>query len=485
MSATTVPAAPPVAREVARPGTSFAVLVALAAVAQFMVVLDSSIVNVALPSMRAALHLSPSAQQWVVNSYLITFGGLLLLAARAGDLLGRRRVFLAGLVVFTLASVLGGLAVNPAMLLTARILQGAGAAALGPASLSLITAGAPDDERRARGLTAWGIAASGAGAAGLVLGGVLTAGLSWRWVMFVNVPVGVALLAAAAVILLPAGPRTGGSADGRAALDLPGALTVTAGVSAVAYGISAAPGRGWGSVPVLAALAGGVVLLAAFILIERRAASPLVPRGIFAAGPNVAAANILMGLLGVVITAPMFFLSLYLQQVLGQSALRTGLSMLPLAAVLMAGVAVSKRLLPVLGTRSLIIAGALVSAAGLAWLSGLPASSHYVTHILGPGLLLSAGMSVLLLPVTHAATTGISPRDAGVASGLVNMGRQLGGALGLAVLVTVASTAAGHGGLPAGAGVLHGYRIALLVVAGLAVVLATVATRVRPAGAGS
>jgi EmrB/QacA subfamily drug resistance transporter len=479
-SAATSLAAPPstssATRGVARPSVGFGVLIAIAAAAQFMVVLDGSIVNVALPSMRESLHLSVSAQQWVVNGYLIAFGGLLLLFARASDLFGRRRVFQAGLIVFTLASLLGGLAQDGPMLLVARIIQGAGAAALGPASLSLITAAARDDDQRARGLTLWGVAASTAGAAGLVLGGLLTSELSWRSVMFVNVPIGAGLLLASAVTLLPARPS-----GERQPLDLPGALSVTAGISTIVYGVSTAPDHGWGSVSVITALVAGVLLLVGFVLIERRATHPLVPRGIFTAGPNITTANILMGLLGAIITAPLFFLSLYLQQVLGESALRAGLSILPMALVLMVGVIVSKRLLPVVGPRKLLIAGSIITAGGLAWLSALPTSSSYLTHILGPTLLAGAGMSILLLPITTAATTGIDPRNGGIASGLINMGRQLGGALGLAVLVTVASsvTDSAHG--TAAATVTNGYQTALLVVAGLALLAAGFATRIKNA----
>jgi EmrB/QacA subfamily drug resistance transporter len=474
------PPAPTPTQGVARSSIPFAVVIVIACLAQFMVVLDGSIVNVALPSIRSSLGLSVSGQQWVVNGYLIAFGGLLLLFARASDLFGRRRVFQAGLIVFTIASLVGGLAQNGATLLAARVLQGIGAAALGPASLSLITASAPDDAQHARGLTFWGVAASGAGAVGLVAGGLLTSELSWRWVMFVNVPIGAALLLASAMTLLPAPPRT----VARPPMDLPGAFTVTAGVSAVVYGISAAPAHGWTATSVLGALIAGVVLLIAFIAIERRVRHPLVPRGIFTS-PNIATADVLMALLGVIITAPLFFISLYLQQVLGDSALRAGMSMLPLALILMTGVVVSKRLIPTVGPKRLLVIGGLVTAAGMTWLSTLPTHSSYLTHILAPTLLAGAGMSIMLLPITVAATTGIDPRDGGVASGLINMGRQLGGALGLAVLVTVASSVTTHSSTSRLAAITHGYQIALLAVAGLAVLAAAVATRIKDTGTGN
>lgn len=454
------------AHAVARSHVPFGVIVAIACVAQFMVVLDSSIVNVALPSMRTALGLSATAQQWVVDGYLIAFGGLLLLAARAGDLFGRRRVLQAGLVVFTLASLVGGLAQDGAVLLASRITQGVGAAALAPSSLSLIVAGHSDPRRRTRALTWWGVAASSAGATGMVLGGVLTAELDWRWVFFVNIPIGLVLLIATVVFLLPSP-----AADRRPALDLPGALTVTSGVAALVYGISVAPSDGWGSARVIVPLVAAAVLLTGFVLLERRANAPLVPLSLFA-HPDLRTANVLMLCLGVVITAPLFFLSLYLQQVLGESALRAGLSLLPMAVVLSGGVLVSRRLLPVVGPRWLILAGGLTSAAGLVWLAHLPTHSAYAGHLLIPTLLAGVGMSVMVLPITGAATAGVDPRDAGVASGLANMGRQVGGALGLAALATLAASATSHSTTHGAAAVVHGYDTALFAVAGVSALAA-------------
>ncbi|NDZ82361.1 MFS transporter [Streptomyces sp. SID10853] len=463
------------AQEVAKPGVGLAVVAALACVAQFMVVLDSSIVNVALPSMKEGLGLSAAAQQWVVNCYLITFGGLLLLAARAGDLFGRRRIFQIGLVVFTAASLFGGLAQEGWMLLAARFLQGVGAAALAPSSLSLITASHTEPGRRTRAMTWWGVAASSAGAAGVVLGGLLTASLSWRWVMLVNVPIGVGLLIASLVCLQPS------AASKRSTrIDIPGAVTITLSAAALVYGVSSAPDDGWTSPRVLTALIGGVVLFVAFVLIERRTKEPLIPLEIFAVH-NIRIGNILTLLMGTVITTPLFFLSLYMQQVLGESALRTGLSLLPMVSVISVGVLLSQRLIPKVGARRLVLVGGLVAAVGLVWLARLPVHSDYVGHVLLPTLVIGAGTSVMMMPAIVAATTGVAPQNAGAASGLINMCRQLGAALGLAALVTLASSVTGHSGATGAASVVDGYRVALLIVAAISVATALIALFLKDA----
>lgn len=476
------PAAPPPARlpqeahspqEVAKPGVALAVVAVMACLAQFMVVLDSSIVNVALPSMKSGLGLSGAAQQWVVNGYLITFGGLLLLASRASDLFGRRRVFQIGLAVFTGASLLGGLAQAGWMLLVARLLQGAGAAALAPSSLSLITASHTEPAQRTRAMTWWGVAASSAGAIGIVLGGILTSALNWRWVLLVNVPIGVGLFIAASAFL-----ALSTASERRSRIDVPGAVTVTLATAADVYGVSVAPSHGWASGQVLAALIGGFTLFGAFVLIEARAEEPLVPLEVFAVH-NVRVGDILTLCMSVVITAPLFFLSLYLQQVLGESALRTGLSLLPMACVMSAGVLVSQRLIPKIGTRLPVLGGGLLAAAGLVWLAQLPTHSAYAAHVLGPTLVVAAGTSVTMMPAIVAATSGIAPRNAGVASGLLNMCRQLGAALGLAALVTLASSVTSHSHAPGAAAVVHGYHTALLVIAAASVATALISLLLR------
>ncbi|MET7486789.1 MFS transporter [Streptomyces sp. NPDC005538] len=458
----------------AKYGVALAAVAAVACVAQFMVVLDSSIVNVALPSMRSGLGLSAAAQQWVINGYLVAFGGLLLLAARASDLFGRRRVFQIGLVVFSVASLAGGLAQDGWMLLAARVVQGAGAAALAPSSLSLITASHTEPAQRTRAMTWWGVAASSAGAAGIVVGGLL-ASVSWRWVMLVNVPIGVGLLIASLLCLAPTATE-----QRRSRIDLPGALTVTLSAAALVYGVSAAPDAGWGAVRVIVALAAGLVLLAAFVIIERRTSDPLIPLGLFSIA-NVRMGNVLTLCMGAVITAPLFFLSLYLQQVLGNSAVRTGLSLLPMVAVISIGVLLSQKLIPVVGARRLVVIGGITAAAGLVWVGQLPVHSAYVAHVLLPTVIVGAGTSLTMMPAVVASTSGIDPRDAGVASGLINMCRQLGAALGLAALVTIAATGTSHSSGGGNAAVVDGYRIAFYAIAALSLITSALALRLKPA----
>ncbi len=450
----------PSVEPIARPRVSLGVVVAIACGAQFMVILDTSIVNVALPAMKAGLGLSSTDEQWVVDGYLITFGGFLLLAARTGDLFGRRSVLQAGLVVFTAASLAGGLAQDAGLLLGARVAQGIGAAALAPASLSLITASHPEGDLRHRALSIWAAVGAAAGPVGMVLGGVLTSALSWRCVMFVNVPIGIALLVATTVTLLPT-PR----ASRRGHLDIPGALTVTVAVGLIVYGVSQATTAGWGSTTVIASLTAAVALLAAFVMIEHRSPSPLVPLGVLA-HRKLTTANALMACLGVCFTSSLFFVSLYLQQVLGYSPVRTGLALLPMGVFIVIGALASKRLILLVGPTALLVAGAVTGAIGLAWLSRLPVHSDYVVHILGPTLLAAAGFSIMMFPITLAGTSGLEARLAGLASGLLNVGRQLGGAIGLAILVTIADTATRHSHHSSqAAATVHGYRSALFICA--------------------
>ncbi|HEY2263784.1 MAG TPA: MFS transporter, partial [Streptosporangiaceae bacterium] len=359
---------------------------------------------------------------------------------------------------------------DPWLLIAARVLQGVGAAALASSSLSLITASHPEGPARTRALSLWAAVGSSAGAVGVVLGGLLTTELSWRYVLFINVPIGVALLIAAAASLVPS--PAGRSWD---RLDLPGALTVTAGVSSLVFGVSQATSNGWGSLPVIAALGAAVILLAAFGLIEARSAAPLVPLGIFGRR-SLAVGNLVMAGLGVVMTSGFFFLSLYLQQILGYSALRTGAAIVPMTVLLAAGPLVAKKLLPRFGPRLLTLAGGILTTAGMAWMSRLPDHSEYLARVLGPTLVTAAGIGLMLLPLAASATAGIETRYAGLASGLFNTARQLGGAIGLAALVTVAATTARHSRLASpAAATVHGYHIALLVCAAVALASVLVA----------
>jgi EmrB/QacA subfamily drug resistance transporter len=450
-------------------------ILAVCCVAQFMIVLDSTIVTVALPDMRTSLRLSAEAQQWVVDGYLVALGGLLLLAARIGDLIGHRRVLRIGLAVFTLASLAGGLASDGTLLVTARALQGVGAAALAPSSLSLIATTHTEAGRRMKALALWSLMGGAAGAVGVVLGGVLTAELDWRWVLFVNVPIGVVLFAASGRVL----PRSAGLGAARPRIDLPGALLATVAASILTFGFSRAPADGWGSVSVLGPLIATPVLLALFVLVEARSGTPLVPPAFFRSR-RLCVGNAIMFCLGATMTASLVLITLYLQQCLGYSALRSGAALVPMTIVLVAGALLARPLLQLLGPRVLTAGGGLIAAAGIAWMADLPTRSAYPVHVLGPTAVTALGVSSMLLAVTVAATEGVRPQDAGSASGLLTTARQIGGALGLAVLTSIADFAArsAHTADPTAATV-HGYRIAFLSNAGI-MLLAALAAVILP-----
>jgi EmrB/QacA subfamily drug resistance transporter len=407
---------------------------AVCCLAQFMVVLDISIVNVALPQMRIGLDLSQGGQQWVINAYTLTFAGLLLLGGRAADLFGRRRVFLLGLGSFTAFSLLGGLAQSGAWLITARALQGTAGAVLAPATLSLLTTTFSDPAARRRALGAWSATAASGAAIGVLAGGILTDLLDWRWVLFVNVPVGIALLAAAAWTLPES--RAGDTAR---RLDVPGAVTVTAGMALIVYGIVGTATHPWASVRTISILAAGAALLGAFVVIEARlAAHPLMPLGIFRRR-SLSAANGVSLAVGASIFSLFFFLSLYLQQVNGYSPLRAGLAFLPVGLAILSTALVAARVVARIGARRQLTAGLLLAAAGLAWMTQLAPGDGYLSSVFLPGLLVGAGFGLSFVPMTLGATAGVPPHEAGLASGLVNTARQVGGAVGLAVTATVAT----------------------------------------------
>jgi EmrB/QacA subfamily drug resistance transporter len=470
------PAATPAAGPAAGPARvlRLGAIVAVSCVAQFMVVLDSTIVTVALPAMRAGLNMSAEQQQWVIDAYLVALGGLLLLAARIGDVIGHRRVFQVGLVVFTLASLAGGLATTGTVLIAARVVQGMGAAALAPSSLSLITTTHTEAGRRTRALGLWALMGGAAAAVGVVLGGILTAELNWRWVLFVNVPIGVVLFAAAGPVLPVATRRTW-----RGTLDLPGALLATVAASILTFGFTRAPVDGWTSTQVLGSLIAAPVLLGLFVLVELRSATPLVPLSFFRSR-RLCVGNLVMFCVGATMTAALVITTLYLQQCLGYSALRAGLALVPMTIVLILGALLSRRLLPVLGPRVLLTGGGLIAAAGLIWTATLPTHSAYLLHILGPTVVAGFGISCMLLSVTVAATAGVDPDNSGSASGLLTSSRQIGGALGLAVLTSIADFAARSAGTadPIAAAV-HGYRVAFLANAGI-MLLAAFAALILP-----
>jgi EmrB/QacA subfamily drug resistance transporter len=410
------------------------VILALACVAQFMVVLDVSIVNVALPSIGRDLHYSSTGLQWVVNAYVLTFAGFLLLGGRAADLFGRRRIFILGLAIFTGASLVGGLAQNAAWLTAARAAQGVGGAFLSPATLTIVVT-TFSGRRLAQALGAWSAVAGAGGAVGSILGGVLTAELSWRWVLFVNIPIGLAAIVAALLFLTeirrPERQQT---------LDVAGAIVVTAGLGTFIYAIVGTDTNPWGSTHTLAILGVAVVLLALFVLIERRWAShPLVPFSLFGSR-WVTGANAVMVLVGGCFFAMWYFLSLYLQNVHRYSALRAGLSFLPMALFVIAGAQISSRLLPRVGVRRLLMTGTLVAAAGFVGLAQIGAHSGVFAHVIVPASVVSLSLGLLFTPLAAGATTGVAPTEAGLASGVLNTSRQVGGSLGLAVLATVATS---------------------------------------------
>ncbi|MCF3103922.1 MFS transporter [Streptomyces roseoverticillatus] len=423
-------------------------ILVIACTAQFMVILDVSVLNVALPAMRAELRLGPAGQQWIVNAYTLAFAGLLLLGGRAADLVGTRRAFLAGVTAFTLASLAGGFATEGSLLIAARAVQGAGGAVLAPATLTLIMRTFTEPAARTRAMGAWSAVMAAGGAVGGVVGGVLTEYAGWRWVLFVNVPIGAGLLAAA-VICVPAAEAAGvgagaGAAGGLRRLDLPGAVSVTLGLTALVHGTVASGTHAWGAWMVWGSLAAGALLLAVFVAVERRAAHPLVPLATLRRR-TVATANLLVLCMGAAAFSMWFMLSLYFQQVLGESALVAGLCFLPGSAAIVAGAQIATRLIARTGPRPIILTGMTISTVGFLWMSriGAHADGDYVTDVLGPFVLATLGAGLSLMPVTAAATSGTAPHEAGLASGLVNTSRQMGGALGLAMLGTVAAHAGG------------------------------------------
>ncbi|HEX3434007.1 MAG TPA: MFS transporter [Solirubrobacteraceae bacterium] len=417
---------------------------ALLAMTQFVVVIDASIVNVALPSIGRALHFSQDNLTWVVNAYTLTFGGFLLLGGRLADLMGRRRMFMLGLVVFSLASLLGGLAQSEAWLIAARAVQGLGAAIVSPAALSIITTTFSEGAERNRALGVWGSVAGAGGAAGVLLGGVLTSGLSWRWVLFVNVPIGVIC-----VLLSPRLLQESRSEAEARSFDIPGAIAVTAGLALLVYALVNAVNAGWGSTETLLLIAGAVVLLGAFLAIEMRSRAPLMPFSIFRLR-TLRGADTVALLIGMSLFSMFFFISLYMQQVLHYSALRAGLSYLPLAVAIILSAGVASVGVTRFGFKPILFVGLLFVAGGLYWFSRVPGTGGtFAADVLGPSILAAIGLGLSFVPVTIAAVTGTRPQEAGLASGLVNTAQQIGGALGLAILATIANSRTNeviHGG---------------------------------------
>ena len=400
-----------------------------------MIVLDASVVITALPKIHEGLHFSTADLSWVQSAYALTFGGLLLLGARAGDMLGRRTVFILGIGIFTYASFMAGLAQSPAELLIARALQGAGGAIAAPSPLALLTTNFPEGQERTRALAAYSAVAGAGGSVGLVLGGLLTDLVSWRAGLFINVPVGVALMWLAPRHLAESEPQPG-------RFDLAGAITSTLGMTAVVYGFVRAATDGWGDAGTLASFGAGLALLAAFVGIERRAVQPITPLRLFASRERSGAYAARMLVVGGMFSM-FFFLSQYLQGVRGYSPLQAGLSFLPMTMVMFSMVRAVPRLALRMGNTPLLIAGVSLAALGMTWLSRIEVDTLFFPGIAVPLVLIGIGMGAALAPLTAAGIAGVKASDAGAASGLVNAAHQLGGSLGLSVLVTVFAAGGG------------------------------------------
>ena len=407
---------------------------ALLCMAQFVVVLDAAIVNVALPSIGTALDFSQENLPWVVNAYVLTFGGFLLLGGRLADLLGRRRVFMSGLAVVAVASLAAGFATNEGQLIVARAAQGLGAAIISPSALSIITTLFTDGSERNKALGVWGAVAGSGGAAGVLLGGILTDGLGWEWVLWINVPVALFALALTPRLI----PESRSTVLTRH-FDALGAFTVTAALTVLVYALVDATDAGWGSTQTLGLLGLSAALLGAFVATELRSRSPLMPFRIFKLR-TLTGANVVGLLVGASLFSMFFFISLYMQQVLGYSAIKAGLSYLPLALMIIASAGIGSQLVTKVGFKPVLAAGMVSIAIGLLWFSRVSVDGGFLTDVLGPSLFAAVGLGFAFVTSTIAAVSGVEERESGLASGLINTSQQIGGAIGLAVLATIANS---------------------------------------------
>src|SRR6476646_2342114 len=455
-----------------RKGLALAVIVA----AQFMVVLDIAIVNVALPAIKGDLHFAEADLQWVISAYAILFGGVLLLGGRLADVFGRRRVVMLGLAIFSLRSLIGF-----------RALQGLGGALFAPAGLSILMTTFAEGAERNRALGIWGAASGSGGAAGVLLGGFLTSYLNWSWVFFINVPVGIAVIAAAPLVLAES------RGQGHRHFDVAGATSVTAGVMLLVYAMTRATQQGWGSFATVSLLGASLVLLAAFVAIELRSPAPLLPMQIFR-NRMLSAANATAAVIGAIAFSEFFLLTLYMQQVLDYSAIETGVGFAAVTFTIIVFSNVAQTLVTRLGVRSVLAAGLTLDAVALVWFTQLPVSGHYFWNLFPAFLVSGVGLALSFVPVTIAGLAGVHRADAGIASGLINTTRQVGGAVGLAAVTTIAasyaSTGAGATGLARVAavdgGLTRGFQVGFAVLAGAAVlgaVISAVMLRPRPEGA--
>ncbi len=446
---------------------------ALLAVAQFVVVLDASIVNVALPSIGEDLDFAQGDLSWVINSYTLFFGGFLLLGGRLADLLGRRRMFIWGMWLFAAASLVGGLAQSDIWLIAARAVQGLGAALISPAALAIVTTTFSEGAERNKALGVWGAVAGSGGAAGVLLGGILTETLGWEWVLFVNTPIGIAAALLAPRLLEDSRDES------RASFDIAGAVSVTAGLALLVYTLVDANDAGWGSTQTLVLGGIALVLLAAFLVIESRTRHPLMPFSIFRLR-TLRGANVIGLLLGMSLFSMFFFISLYMQQVLGYEPLKAGLAYLPLAGLIIVSAGLASQLVTRVGFKPTLVAGLLFVAAGLLWFGQVSApGGSYVGDVLFPSMLAAIGLGLSFVPVTIAAVTNVKPDEAGLASGLINTSQQVGGALGLAILATVATSTTddvfASGERNPAVALTEGFQDAFLVGAGMALLAAVLA----------
>ena len=448
---------------------------AVLAVAQFMVVLDASIVNVALPSIQIDLGFSENGLQWVVNAYTLMFGGFLLLGGRAADLFGRRRVFMIGLIVSSAASLAGGFATSSGWLIVARGVQGLGAAIVSPAALSIVTTTFTEGAERNKALGIWGALAGAGGAVGVLMGGMLTEWAGWEWVLFVNVPIGVA-----AALAAPRFVRESRTHE-RTSMDVAGAVSVTAGLIVLVYALVDANDAGWGSTQTVGLLALSVALIVAFVVVELRTKHPIMPLTIFR-NRNVASADAVALLVGASLFSMFFFISLYLQQVLDDSALEAGLSYLPLAVSIILSAGFASQLVTKVGPKPVLVSGLVLTTIGLVLFTQISPDGSYVGDVLVPSVIVAVGLGLSFVSLTITAVSGVTHHDAGMASGLLNTAQQVGGALGLAVLSSVATSQIGGSRGPVA--LTDGFQSAFAVGAGFAalgVVLALLAVpHVRP-----
>jgi EmrB/QacA subfamily drug resistance transporter len=447
-------------------GRSKWLALALLAMTQFVIVLDASIVNVALPSIGSELAFAQDDLSWVVNAYTLTFGGFLLLGGRMADLIGRRRIFIAGLILFGVASLAGGLSQSDTQLIAARAVQGLGAALISPAALSIVTTTFTEGAERNKALGVWGAVAGAGGAAGVLLGGVLTEFLGWEWVLLVNVPIALVAASLAPALLVESRHEHASS------FDIPGAVSVTAGLALLVYGLVNTVDVGWGSGETVAILGAALALLVVFVTIESRAEHPLMPFSIFRLR-TLRGANVVGALIGMSLFSMFFFISLYVQQVLGYEPLKAGLAYVPLSILIIVSAGAASQLVTRVGFKPTLIAGMLLVTVGLLWFSRVSApGGGYVGDVLFPSMIVAVGLGLSFVPVTIAAVTGTKWNEAGLASGLINTSQQVGGALGLAVAATVANSTTT--GLIAGGernrliALNEGFQDAFLICAGFA-----------------